>query len=195
MSLSDLDLRAIPEWVTGAPCGADPSIFTNDKPTSADLRVAKAVCAACPVRDLCLAYALEHGETVGVWGGYTPTERQRIALGQPPEGPPLQPIAHGQVHGPRQHRARGIPLCDACRETERAYARELRAKKRAGRPAPARPALEPPPCGTRAAYDAHRRAGEPTCDKCRAWNAADLRERRATARAARAAGATPREAS
>jgi hypothetical protein len=48
---------------------------------------AKAVCAACPVRLSCLASALVRGEGLGVWGGATPDERDRIrvelALGDP----------------------------------------------------------------------------------------------------------------
>lgn len=36
---------------------------------------AKAICAGCPVRAECLAYAEEHEIAVGVWGGTTPAER------------------------------------------------------------------------------------------------------------------------
>jgi WhiB family redox-sensing transcriptional regulator len=38
---------------------------------------AKAVCAGCPLRTACLAYALEC-EEFGVWGGATPEERTSI---------------------------------------------------------------------------------------------------------------------
>lgn len=36
---------------------------------------AKAVCAGCPVREVCLEYALATREPDGVWGGMTPEER------------------------------------------------------------------------------------------------------------------------
>nr|WP_255413820.1 WhiB family transcriptional regulator [Pseudonocardia sp. MH-G8] len=40
-------------------------------------RVAKAICAACPVRRPCAAYALVHGELHGVWGGLSEADRRR----------------------------------------------------------------------------------------------------------------------
>lgn len=42
---------------------------------------AKALCATCPAKAACLAHALEHGETHGVWGGTTPDERADITKG------------------------------------------------------------------------------------------------------------------
>jgi WhiB family transcriptional regulator, redox-sensing transcriptional regulator len=39
---------------------------------------AKAICARCPVREACLAWALYLGETHGIWGGMTPEERARL---------------------------------------------------------------------------------------------------------------------
>lgn len=50
------------------------------------VRAAKRVCFGCPIRDECLAWALETGERYGVWGGMTERERQRIASG--PTGHP-----------------------------------------------------------------------------------------------------------
>lgn len=41
---------------------------------------AKAVCAACPVTDECLTWALAHRERLGVWGGMTERERQAVAV-------------------------------------------------------------------------------------------------------------------
>jgi WhiB family redox-sensing transcriptional regulator len=51
---------------------------------SADVRakrekLAKAICARCPVQPQCLAYALRVDETLGIWGGYTEVERRRRA--------------------------------------------------------------------------------------------------------------------
>ena len=39
---------------------------------------AKAVCAECPVRLLCLDWALETREPYGVWGGYAESERKQM---------------------------------------------------------------------------------------------------------------------
>ncbi len=40
---------------------------------------AKRLCGSCPVRVLCLAFAVEHGEAFGVWGGLNPEERRALA--------------------------------------------------------------------------------------------------------------------
>jgi WhiB family redox-sensing transcriptional regulator len=40
-------------------------------------RVAKAICAACPVREPCAVYALAHRELHGVWGGLSEADRRR----------------------------------------------------------------------------------------------------------------------
>jgi WhiB family redox-sensing transcriptional regulator len=42
---------------------------------------AKRICARCEVRAECLAYALEHPELEGVWGGLTERERRQQQLG------------------------------------------------------------------------------------------------------------------
>lgn len=41
-------------------------------------QAAKKVCAACPVLETCLEWALETGQRAGVWGGLS--ERERMAL-------------------------------------------------------------------------------------------------------------------
>jgi len=48
-------------------------------------RAAKAVCAACPVREPCLVHALASEERHGVWGGLS--ERERAALLVDAHGP------------------------------------------------------------------------------------------------------------
>lgn len=40
---------------------------------------AKAVCATCPVRRACLAYALRIREAHGIWGGLNEEERRLVA--------------------------------------------------------------------------------------------------------------------
>lgn len=64
-------------WRTRAACqGLDPSIFYPGSDEEAD--EAKAICAACEVRETCLEYALSNRERDGVWGGCTEKERRRI---------------------------------------------------------------------------------------------------------------------
>ena len=43
-----------------------------------DSAAAKAICAECPVRMACLAFAIDHSEQFGIWGGLTEKERRRL---------------------------------------------------------------------------------------------------------------------
>jgi WhiB family redox-sensing transcriptional regulator len=50
------------------PCRSEnPELFFAESP--ADVEYAKSLCTDCPVRDTCLAGALERCEPWGVWGG------------------------------------------------------------------------------------------------------------------------------
>lgn len=55
---------------------ANPNWFFPDGNT-VDIRLAKAVCACCPVARECRQYALDHDEQ-GIWGGTTDSERARF---------------------------------------------------------------------------------------------------------------------
>ena len=64
----------------GAECEKVPEMFF---PQGQDMtmlmqqiRFAKNICAECPIKIICLDYALEADEPFGIWGGLTPTERQ-----------------------------------------------------------------------------------------------------------------------
>ena len=65
------------DWFDDAACrDADTAVFF---PTSdAHAAEAQAICAACPVREECLEYALETRPADGVWGGLTSIERHRV---------------------------------------------------------------------------------------------------------------------
>lgn len=68
-----------PEWMERAACHDIGDMFyvdTNDESSLA--LAAKRVCASCPVRIDCLAYAVDNKERFGIWGGLTATERQRM---------------------------------------------------------------------------------------------------------------------
>jgi WhiB family redox-sensing transcriptional regulator len=64
-------------WMSEGACvGADPEVFFIERGESA--APAKAICAACPVRQECLAYALDNAERFGVWGGKSERERRGL---------------------------------------------------------------------------------------------------------------------
>lgn len=53
---------------SGLPChSGDPDLWFAERPDQ--LEAAKQLCADCPVREHCLAGALERAEPWGVWGG------------------------------------------------------------------------------------------------------------------------------
>lgn len=71
------NFRTDTEWREDAACrGLDTSTFFPL--TDEDAGPAKEVCAACPVRQACLEFALASRQEDGVWGGLTETERRRV---------------------------------------------------------------------------------------------------------------------
>jgi hypothetical protein len=62
-----------------APCEVEPDSWWPTQADSPD-ELAVRICAGCPVRPECLAYALAAGERDGVWGGLTPAERARLGV-------------------------------------------------------------------------------------------------------------------
>lgn len=54
-------------------CGGNANVYDDEAQTAQ----AKLLCAGCPVRALCLQYAVEF-EEFGVWGGSTPAERDAL---------------------------------------------------------------------------------------------------------------------
>ncbi|HET9872238.1 MAG TPA: WhiB family transcriptional regulator [Propionibacteriaceae bacterium] len=87
---------AVRDWVMQAACaGRNGDWFGN--PNYTDLTVEKAVCEACPVREACLAYALDAGESYGIWGGLTTEERRTLVHQRLSQEPPAV-----RVHGVRR---------------------------------------------------------------------------------------------
>jgi len=63
------------------PCQSAPDLFfadTTDGAARAFHGHAKTMCGTCPVRGLCLEYAVEAREEYGVWGGTSPMDRRLI---------------------------------------------------------------------------------------------------------------------
>lgn len=75
-----------PGWHKAANCRGQVQVFFGarfDSPRPSRkvrlaIMAAKEVCAGCPVRNLCLDYALDHDEDYGIWGGLTPRERRMV---------------------------------------------------------------------------------------------------------------------
>jgi WhiB family redox-sensing transcriptional regulator len=69
-------------WMERAACTDLPTdqFFVSEGESPAE---AIAVCEQCSVSSDCLAYALKHRITDGVWGGTTAQERKRILRSRP----------------------------------------------------------------------------------------------------------------
>ncbi len=105
-ALPSLSLRALRDAVlAGDPgCVCDPELFTgpadiepeNESPEdrAARITVAREVCASCPVRLPCLAYALRTRPAAGVWAGFTAEEITGLAAAA------KRPARPGQRYSP-----------------------------------------------------------------------------------------------
>jgi WhiB family redox-sensing transcriptional regulator len=71
------------DWRDSAACRAvDPDLFFpigNTGPALLQIHEAKRICHSCPVRDECLRWALDTGQSIGVWGGTSEAERRALA--------------------------------------------------------------------------------------------------------------------
>lgn len=66
------------DWQADAACrGVDPEIFFPGPDD--DEALPKTICAACPVQQRCLGFAVAVGERFGVWGGLTDKERKQLS--------------------------------------------------------------------------------------------------------------------
>lgn len=75
------------EWRDNALCQqVDPDLFFPEK--SEQGNEAKAVCALCPSVADCLEFALQTGQTAGIWGGKGERERRKIRAQRGLTGPP-----------------------------------------------------------------------------------------------------------
>lgn len=66
-------------WMDDANCvTSSPDIFFPEKGDGRSAKDALSVCAACVVRDECLAYALSNRYDDGIYGGLTPNGRRKL---------------------------------------------------------------------------------------------------------------------
>jgi WhiB family redox-sensing transcriptional regulator len=67
-----------PDWQSDAACRGQGSRGWVGDGDGAPYAAQKAVCAECPVREPCLAYALANKSLMGCWGGTTESERREL---------------------------------------------------------------------------------------------------------------------
>jgi WhiB family redox-sensing transcriptional regulator len=73
------------------PCRlVDPDMFFAESP--ADVEAAKALCRECPIRDRCLAGAVQRREPWGVWGGELFVQGVIVARKRPRGRPRKHPL-------------------------------------------------------------------------------------------------------
>ncbi|MFI5673268.1 WhiB family transcriptional regulator [Streptomyces cellulosae] len=69
-------------WREHAACRhEDPDLFFpigTTGPALVQQEQAKAVCRRCPVQEQCLEWALDTGQSIGVWGGTSENERRAL---------------------------------------------------------------------------------------------------------------------
>lgn len=113
-AIDETDWRA-----RGACSSADPDLFFPISAHGASRRQeqrAKAVCAACPVRAECLAFAVETRQVHGVWGGLGEKELRRLRRSRrTPDGipPPERMPGTGRVSRRRTRQRRSRDHQDA----------------------------------------------------------------------------------
>jgi WhiB family redox-sensing transcriptional regulator len=79
MTLELLVAELRPTWQREAACRGRPSRWWFNERGGLELELARRLCAGCPVRSPCLAYALEVDDNlVGVWAGTTTADRDRM---------------------------------------------------------------------------------------------------------------------
>lgn len=79
MGRAVIDLTVTP-WREAASCLDAPAgvTFFPHKEDLVAIVQAKAVCATCPVADVCLSWAIETNQSEGIWGGHTAKERRKL---------------------------------------------------------------------------------------------------------------------
>ena len=102
--------RFAARWRERAACrGAELDVFYPERGETAE--PARQVCAACPVRQPCLEYALSNRITHGIWGGLTDRERR--------------PLQTRLVQDARRDRDRAILAAEAAGYTTAAIGRSF----------------------------------------------------------------------
>lgn len=149
------------DWRDQAQCrDTDPTLFHPERNDPASFDDARTICADCPVKAACLAYALDKERGLhpdvrwGMFGGLTSDERADL------DGFPMKEACGnhtGTDRGARAHRRNRQRLCVECLAAERS----ARAANATRHP-------KPITHGTNAGYRAHQTAKETPCAECKA---------------------------
>jgi WhiB family redox-sensing transcriptional regulator len=113
--------------------------FFPETPGSGAEADALAMCGICPVREPCLAYAVETGQMFGIWGGKTQAELRQLVTRARAGRPPARRVQPGHFNADKTHCKHGHPFdaantyyaangerrCRACRRARLAQARRL----------------------------------------------------------------------
>lgn len=103
-----------PAFMADAACaGADVHVFFPEREDEGYTEARK-VCAGCPVRAQCLDHALVNFERFGMWGGRSPSERQKEARARRLRER-VEIAACGTRAGYERHRRLGERACVLCR--------------------------------------------------------------------------------
>ena len=122
------------DWRSDALCTQiDGDMFFPKSGDAGQAQRAKAICARCPVREQCLAAALEADERFGIFGGLT--VRQRDALireRNTPQHRRRHRAPCGTEAGAKRHWRDGEQPCEACRKAanRRRYERDANRQAR-----------------------------------------------------------------
>ncbi|CAM5591620.1 WhiB family transcriptional regulator [Streptomyces purpurascens] len=114
-------------WRQYAACiGIDPrAFFPVGYHARAQVNAARRVCATCPVRQQCAAFAIEVGEHNGIWGGMSQQElrqkrrrfRARTDTTSPkPPAKKREPAKCGTRAGYQKHLREKTEICAPCRQ-------------------------------------------------------------------------------
>jgi hypothetical protein len=99
--LASVIRRAVPACTARPELFFSPDVFEEEPPAvhAARADAAREVCAACPVRLACLAYALKTRPGSGVWAGYDADAGELADLAAVVTRPPgtYRPAAPGEV--------------------------------------------------------------------------------------------------
>jgi len=70
-------------WMDFAKCTeVDPELFFPELDSVWRAHAAKKICGGCLVKQECLDYALLNRFRDGIWGGLSPTQRNRLLIGK-----------------------------------------------------------------------------------------------------------------
>lgn len=82
-TLQGVDVEGLPprsHWLYMGACSIESKPFIEQR---INVEQCKDVCNHCPVKDLCLRYAIANNEKYGIWGGLTRRERIQVAKENP----------------------------------------------------------------------------------------------------------------